>query len=65
MHDEIIDEVRATKEALAKQFGFDVRRIYEDIKQSAIQTEAEWWHHVEPPLTLPKSAFHRTRFAHR
>ena len=65
MRDEIIDEVRATKEALAEQFNFDVRLIYEDIKRSEIQTESEGWHHVQPALTLPNSAFQRTRFARR
>ena len=65
MRDEIIDEVRATKEALAEQFNFDVRRIYEDIKKSEIQTESEGWHHIQPALILPKSAFQRARFNRR
>jgi hypothetical protein len=65
MRDEIIDEMRATKEALAEQFNFDVRRIYEDIKNSEIQTESEGWHHIQPDLTLPKSAFQQTRFSRR
>lgn len=65
MRDEIIDEVRSTKEALAEQFNFDVRRIYEDIKQSEIQTESEGWHHIQPAVTLPTSAFQRIRFTHR
>ena len=65
MRDEIIDEVRATKEALAEQFNFDVRRIYEDIKKSEIQTESEGWHYIQPALTLPKSAFQRARFNRR
>jgi len=64
MRDEIIDEVRAIKESLAEEFGFDIRRIVEDIKRSEAQTELEGWHHVQPASVLPKSAFRRTRFAH-
>ena len=31
--DEIINEVRAVREAYAKRFGFDVRAIYDDAKE--------------------------------
>lgn len=65
MSDEIIAEVRATKEAMAEQFNFDIRRIYEDIKRSEIQTEKEGWHHVQPTLPLPTSAFQKIRFVRR
>jgi hypothetical protein len=30
--DEIIDEVRAARQAYAARFGFDIRRIVEDLK---------------------------------
>jgi hypothetical protein len=31
-HDEIIDEVRAWREAYGEQFGFDVDALYRDVK---------------------------------
>ncbi len=46
MNDEIITEVRAIKEALAKESGFDIRRIAEEIRKSEVQSEAEGWMHV-------------------
>ena len=66
MNDEIIVEVRAIKEALAEESGFDIRRIAEEIRKSEIQSEAEGWKHISAPLQpLPNSAFQRTRFARR
>jgi hypothetical protein len=66
MNDEIIAEVRAIKEALAKESGFDIRRIAEEIRKSEIQSDAEGWKHIAAPLQpLPNSALKRTRFAHR
>ena len=64
MNDEIILEVRAIKEALAEESGFDIRRIAEEIRKSEVQSEAEGWTHVVAPLQpLPNSIFQRTRFA--
>jgi hypothetical protein len=66
MNDEIINEVRAIKEALAEKSGFDIRRIAEEIKKSEAQSEAEGWEHISAPKSpVPDSIFHRTRFAHR
>jgi hypothetical protein len=66
MNDEIIVEVRAIKEALAEESGFDIRRIADEIRKSEAQSEAEGWKHITAPLQLlPSSAFQRTRFAHR
>ena len=66
MNDEIIAEVRAIKEALAEESGFDIRRIAEEIRKSEAQSEAEGWKHITAPLSpLSKSAFQRTRFTHR
>jgi hypothetical protein len=66
MNDEIIVEVRAIKETLAKESGFDIRRIAEEIRKSEVQSKAEGWKHITAPLSpLPDSAFQRTRFAHR
>lgn len=64
MRDEIIDEVHAIKESLAEEYGFDIRRIVEDIKRSEAQTELEGWRHVQPAPILPDSVFRRIRFAH-
>jgi hypothetical protein len=66
MNDEIITEVRAIKEALAEESGFDIRRIAEEIRKSEVQSEIEGWKHVTAPLSpLSDSAFQRTRFAHK
>ena len=66
MNDEILVEVRAIKEALAEESGFNIRRIAEEIRKSEAQSEAEGWKHIAAPLQpLPDSAFRRTRFAHR
>jgi hypothetical protein len=66
MRDEIIDEVRAVKEALAEQFGFDARLIFEDIKRSEMQSEAEGWQHIAPPASpVPDSSLRRVRFTRR
>jgi hypothetical protein len=65
VNDEIIAELRAIKEALAEECGFDIRRIAEEIRKSEIQSEAEGWKHLPAPSQpLPPSAFQRTRFAH-
>ncbi|MFZ4538713.1 hypothetical protein [Propionivibrio sp.] len=66
MNDEIIIEVRAIKEALAEESGFDIRRIAEEIRKSEIQSEAEGWKHITAPSQpLPASTFQRARFARR
>ena len=35
--DEIVDEVRAARQAYAARFEFDIRRIVEDLKAKGIQ----------------------------
>ena len=66
MNDEIITELRAIKEALAEESGFDIRRMAEEIRRSEARSEAEGWKHIAAPLQpLPHSAFQRTRFARR
>ena len=34
LNDEIVDEVRAIREAHASKFGFDLRAIYDDLKRA-------------------------------
>lgn len=54
MYDEIIQELWTTKENLAAQSGFDIRRIAEEIRKSEAQSETEGWRHVPAP-ELPLS----------
>ena len=35
--DDIVEEARATREAFAAEFGYDMRRMYEYIKQREAQ----------------------------
>jgi hypothetical protein len=37
--DEIIQEVRANREAYARQFNFDIRAIYRDAKEKELKEE--------------------------
>ncbi|MFO1428783.1 MAG: hypothetical protein U1F76_01375 [Candidatus Competibacteraceae bacterium] len=67
LNDEIIDEVRAIREAHAAKFNFDLWAIYEDLKKSEAEHIAAGHPYILPPTSPPKpdSAFQRTRFAHR
>lgn len=65
LNDEIIDEIRAIREAHAAKFNFDLRAIFEDLKKSEVESLAEGRRFIEPPkLPVPSnSALQRTRFA--
>ena len=67
LNDEIVDEVRAIREAHAAKFGYDLRAIYEDLKKSEAEHIAAGHPFVSPPSALPapSSALQRTRFARR
>ncbi len=66
MNDEIVDEVRAIREAHAAQFNYDLRAIYEDLKKSEAERIAAGHPFIAPPAVLPvPSSTQRTRFAHR
>ena len=67
LNDEIIDEVRAIREAHAAKFNFDLRAIYEDLKRSEAERIAAGHPYVTLPALPPKpdSAFQRSRFTHR
>jgi hypothetical protein len=55
-HDEIVDEVRANREAYAAQFNFDLRAIFEDLKKSE-QAHPERLAKLRPvPRKAPVSA---------
>lgn len=65
MNDEIVDEVRAIREAHAAKFGYDLRAIYEDLKKSEAAHIAAGHPFISPPSVppVPDSALQRTRFA--
>ena len=65
-NDEIVDEVRAIRDAHAAKFGYDLQAIYADLKKS----EAEHIAAGHPFIPVPERpvlniALQRTRFAHR
>lgn len=67
MSDEIIDEVRAMREAHAKRFNFDLDAIYEDIKRSEEEHSTRGAEFIDPPPAtpgMPHSAYQKIRFAH-
>ncbi len=66
LNDEIVDEVRAIREAHAAKFNYDLRAIYVDLKKSEAEHVAGGHPSVEP-LTSPlsNSALQRTRFVRR
>jgi hypothetical protein len=67
LNDEIIEEVRAIRDAHAARFAYDLRAIYADLKISEAARIAAGHPFVSPPseLPTPNSALQRTRFAHR
>lgn len=65
MYDEIIDEVRAIREAHAAKFNFDLDAIYEDIKRSEAEHALRDAKLIEPPPVIcqsPRSVYQRVRF---
>jgi len=67
LNDEIVEEVRAIREAHAEKFNFDLRAIYDDLKKSEAEHIADGHPYVNPPAlpSKPNPAFQRTRFARR
>ena len=67
MNDEIVDEIRAVREAHAAKFNYDLRAIYEDLKKYESEHKAAGHPFIAPPSVLPapNSTLQRTRFAHR
>lgn len=65
MNDEIIDEIRAIREAHATKFNFDLDAIYEDIKRSETEHVIRGAKFVDPPPAtpgIPHSVYQRIRF---
>jgi len=50
LNDEIVDEVRATRDAHAAKFGYDLQAIYADLKKS----EAEHIAAGHPFIPVPE-----------
>lgn len=67
MNDEILDEVRAIREAHAAAFHFDLDAIYADIKQRESEHQAQGVRFIDPPMTPPRegSRYQRIRFGDR
>ncbi len=67
LNDEIVDEVRAIRDAHAAKFNYDLRAIYEDLKKSEAEHIAAGHPFISPPSVPPvaDSALQRTRFARR
>lgn len=64
LNDEIVDEVRAVREAHAEKFGYDLRMIFEDLKKSETARIAAGHPFVSSAQPVPNMSFQRIRFAH-
>jgi len=66
MNDEIISEVRFIKDDIAAKFNYDLRALFEDLKQGEAKLLAKGIQLIPPPIdTIAISALQRNRFAHR
>jgi len=63
-NDEVVNEVRAIREAHAAKFNYNLRAIYDDLKKSEAQHIAAGRSFVASPPLPPKpdSALQKTRF---
>lgn len=65
LNDEIVDEVRAVREAHAKSFDYDLRAIFEDLKKSEAARIAAGHPYVQSAVPVPTPSVQRIRFVHR
>jgi hypothetical protein len=68
MNDEIIEEVRAIKDAIGKQFNYDLRALFAEIKRGESELQAKGIRLISPPpdpTSLPSTALQRTRYNRR
>ena len=64
-NDEIVDEVRAIRDAHAAKFGYDLQAIYADLKKSeAEHIDAGHPYIPAPERPAPDTSLQRSRFAH-
>jgi hypothetical protein len=65
-NDEIVDEVRAVRDAHAAKFVYDLRAIYADLKKSEAEHIAAGHQFIPTPeRPVLSTALQRTRFAQR
>ena len=68
MSDSIIREVRKIRDQHAASLGYDLDRIYADLKARQQKHSSEGWEIVPPPASPPTTAdqaLQRTRFGYR
>lgn len=65
LNDEIVEEVRAARQAHAEKFSYDLRAIFNDLKKSEAARIAAGHPFVPSSSLMPNTAFQRIRFAHR
>lgn len=66
MNDEIISEIRLIKDDIAAKFNYDLRALFEDLKQGEAKLLAKGIQLIPPPIdTIASSALQRNRFVHR
>ena len=64
MTDEIIKALRATKENFAKDAGFDIHRLVENIQREEAASAAQGRVVLQPPTgDVPNLGFQQIRFA--
>ena len=64
MTDEIMKTLRATKENLAKEAGFDINRLVESIQREEAASAAQGRLVLQPPAgDTPNLGFQQIRFA--
>jgi hypothetical protein len=64
MSDEILNALRATKERLAQDAGFDMKRLVESIRQGEMRSAAQGRVVLQPPTgNQSPSVFQQIRFA--
>jgi hypothetical protein len=54
LNDEIVDEVRAMRDAHAARFNYDLRAIVDDLKKTEAEHIAAGHPYVDPPVGIPK-----------
>ena len=66
MNDEIISEIRLIKDDIAAKFNYDLRALFEDLKQGEAKLLTKGIQLIPPPIdTIASSALQRNRFVHR
>ena len=68
MNDEIIDEVRAIKEAIGAKFNYNLRALFEEIMRGKAESQAKGIKLLIPPANpekLPTSALQRGKTRRR